>query len=267
MMMSFNLFAVAASAVVVAGSDTASSNLRGLPSRMLQMNETDFPEVTHVEISETRVEDPVVIVVGDDEEAVDANEEEYGFACQTFEQLICGEDYLSIMCTFLFETYPDIGQMLEKGEYTAFIPTDSAFDAIEDILDDMKDSQLERIFKYHFAEGLYFPWDLTCTERLAMTSGDDSRTRCEKGEDGEITKYQKGNGNYNYGLLPQIEYPSMRTCTGIIHVVDLVMLPTGGKTTDEIIEAEAEALDIVEEDATIAPSGNFTEAGTPPSTA
>ena len=158
------------------------------------------------------------------------------------DDLICNEALFSKLCTLLYETEPEVGQLLESGEWTLFAPQDSAFDVpdVAAILADLGPKELKRITKFHAVEGrTVWPWDLACTETLAMYSGDVSRTRCEKDTaTGLITKYQKGNGNYNLGVLPKLELPSLRACNGIVHVLDMVMLPVGGKTATAITEAE-----------------------------
>lgn len=195
-----------------------------------------------------------VVVVIDGNKSTDAeSESEYGFDCQTIHDMICNEDIFSTLCTLMYDTVPEVGKALDSGEWTFFAPKDSAFESIADIIDDLSEKELIRIFEFHALQGqTLWPWNLECTEKLEMYSGDLSRTRCEKNkETGEVVKFQKGNGNYNMGLIPQIEYPSLRTCNGIVHVIDLVMIPAGGKTATAITDAEVGAalVDEEEEDA------------------
>ena len=140
------------------------------------------------------------------------------------------------------DTVPGLFEELNSGVYTIFAPQDSSFDAIDDLLDGASPEELERIFKFHVHEGdTVWPWNLECTEKILMASGDNSRTLCEKNQEtGTVDKYQKGSGNKKLGLLPKIELPSLRACNGIVHVIDMVMLPVGGKSADMIIEAEEE---------------------------
>jgi len=211
-------------------------------------------------------ENESVIIVVNKETDSSADEAEYGFACQTIHDLICNEALFSKLCTLLYETDPEVGQALESGEWTLFAPQDSAFDIpdVAAILADLRPKELMRIVKFHAVEGrTLWPWDLACTETLAMYSGDMSRTRCEKdAATGLITKYQKGNGNYNLGLLPKLELPSLRACNGIVHVLDMVMLPVGGKTATAITEAEEEGASALVEDednvTTLVPSSEET---------
>merc|ERR1711865_1087780 len=193
----------------------------------------------------------VVIVVNKETDS-SADEAEYGFACQTIHDLICNEALFSKLCTLLYETDPEVGQALESGEWTLFAPQDSAFDIpdVAAILADLRPKESRRMIQFHAVEGrTLWPWDLACTETLAMYSGDMSRTRCEKdAATGLITKYQKGNGNYNLGLLPKLELPSLRACNGIVHVLDMVMLPVGGKIATAITEAEEEGASALVED-------------------
>lgn len=223
-------------------------------------DDPDYDSEDYAEVSEK-----VVIVTPTNSTAAAETKAEFGFACHTIHDLICDEDVFSTLCTLLYETVPEVGAALDSSDavWTFFAPMDSAFEAIDDVLSGMRDSELERIFKFHAHEGsVVMPWQLECTERLAMISGDDSRTRCETNDDtGLPDKFQKGNGNYNYGLLPKIEYPSLRTCNGIIHVVNHVMIPAGGKTATDIVDAEVSGMTVdTEDDAdeTLAPSGNVT---------
>merc|ERR1711935_604008 len=188
----------------------------------------DVPPQQEAKSDDESNKDDVVIIAGDGAHDI---KEEYGFACHSIHDLICENNIFSALCTLMYETVPELGDALSADEWTFFAPTDSAFEAIEDELKEMSDDELLRLFKFHAHEGsTIFPWNLDCTEKIEMASGDMSRTRCETNKDtGAVDKYQKGNGNYNLGLLPKIEFPSLRACNGIVHVIDAVMIPVGGK--------------------------------------
>lgn len=82
------------------------------------------------------------------------------------------------------------------------------------------------IVTYHGSWDAYLYDDLLCSEKIEMWNGVDSRTRCERTEDGNIDKFQKGGGNRDNDLLPKIILADVLACGGnIIHIVSEVMLP------------------------------------------
>merc|ERR1711957_678298 len=143
---------------------------------------------------------------------------------------------MGTLCELLYTLAPELGEALSKGEWTFFAPMNSAFEDIQVVTNSLSEKKLLRIIKFHASsENIYFPWDLECTEKILMASGDMSRTKCgPKNEDGFDTKdkYQKGNGNYKLDILPAIQLPSIRACNGIVHVLDAVMLPVHGSTEE-----------------------------------
>merc|ERR1719469_185928 len=92
---------------------------------------------------------------------------------------------------------------------------------------------------------------------MLMASGDYSRTSCEKNDDGVDELYQKGNGNYKLDLIPKLELPSLRASNGIVHILDAVMLPVYGSTS-EAVESESEEEEEKEEkDSNDSPSNDM----------
>jgi len=182
--------------------------------------------------------EPVVIIQNDSSDAVDGSDEEDSrFGCHSIHDIICSEGIFKTLCTLLNGTTPALGTALSEGEWTFFAPIDSAFDDNESVIDGLSLKKLMRVIKFHAHEGeVLFPWDLECSEKVLMTSGDMSRTKCETNES-TVDKYQKGNGNYKLNMLPKILLPSIRACNGIIHVMDAVMIPVHGDTSESAATA------------------------------
>ena len=113
--------------------------------------------------------------------------------------------------------------------FTAFFPTDTAFDQLLDELhvDDVRDIRtktLKDVLLLHFNVGHYlYKEDLKhrCTKVLKMANGDYTRTICK---DGKRKLYQKGNGNVDDDR-PRIIKFDREACNGVIHTVDEVILP------------------------------------------
>jgi len=193
-------------------------------------------------------EDSAVVIIappdGFSQSASDEDTTDPGFGCQPVHDIICNQSILSTLCELLFTTYPVVGETISKGEWTVFAPDNTAFENIGSSLLELSNKKISRIVYFHASsEGIYFPWDLQCTEKMLMASGDYSRTSCEKNDDGVDELYQKGNGNYKLDLIPKLELPSLRACNGIVHILDAVMLPVYGSTSEAVESEEEEEKD------------------------
>jgi uncharacterized surface protein with fasciclin (FAS1) repeats len=142
---------------------------------------------------------------------------------KSIKEIACSTSYFSVMCESIRAV--DEEDMLSSGTgtYTAFFPTDEAFQKVDSFTSTLSDEQLLNVFLFHFLDGGAMMYeDLECKESIGMTNGQDSRTKCV-GED----KYQKGQGNHETDTLPMIfsEVSNIMACNGVIHGLDGVMLP------------------------------------------
>lgn len=114
---------------------------------------------------------------------------------------------------------------------TLFVPTDGAFERLDELAkksdeDKLSDDKMLDIVMYHGTNATVLYDDLICTEKIEMWTGMNSRTRCEKTEDGNILKFQKGGGNRENDNLPFIAIADLLACNGVVvHIVTEVMLP------------------------------------------
>ena len=124
------------------------------------------------------------------------------------------------MCSLFKKCDPD--HALSSGSYTAFFPTDEAFEGSAATVSSLSEKELCNIFSFHFYEGKAIDIDnLACKGTLEMVNGKESRTKCEGGE-----KYQKGFGNIKAGTLPKIlAEHSWTGCNGEIITIDQIMIP------------------------------------------
>merc|ERR1711935_346327 len=130
------------------------------------------------------------------------------FMCQAFENIIATND----------EGIASLFGNDEK-QFTIFVPDDSAFKDVETELGQLSFEELGRVVTFHFYENIMLSYDeLVCSEKLtSMTEQNDtSRTRCERNkEGGDITKYQKGNGNTKLGSMPKITKKDIAACNAV----------------------------------------------------
>lgn len=133
-------------------------------------------------------------------------------------ELACSNEDLSTLC-FLLGEY-NLTEALSGGQWTAFGPTNSAFEAIESVLPSLSDETISNILLFHtISDRVVTRAELECRGLQEMTTGEDSRTVCR---DGRL--YQKGAGNSD-DMLPEIILGDLPACNGVVYVVDNVMLP------------------------------------------
>lgn len=148
--------------------------------------------------------------------------------CGSVAEIACDGDY-DIFCMAIKEVglYDHLDDNHEH--FSAFFPTDTAFDELLDSLhaDDIRDiptHTLEDIVLMHFTYGHYlYESDLKhrCTYLLKMANDDDTRTICK---DDARKLFQKGSGNVDDDR-PRIVKFDVEACNGVIHTVDEVILP------------------------------------------
>mmetsp|Transcript_52835 Transcript_52835/g.59056 ORF Transcript_52835/g.59056 Transcript_52835/m.59056 type:complete len:388 (-) Transcript_52835:213-1376(-) len=112
----------------------------------------------------------------------------------------------------------------ESEEFTLFVPTDAAFEMIDDAFETLSDAEAGRVLMFHMYSGMLLTSDkLACSETITSMNemGDASRTKCKN--DGK--KYQNGNGNTKTGSMPEIDTADHMACNGVIHTLDHVMFP------------------------------------------
>ncbi|KAG7336530.1 fasciclin domain containing protein [Nitzschia inconspicua] len=110
--------------------------------------------------------------------------------------------------------------------YTAFVPTDSAFDSLQQLELQLTNStnMIQSLIPFHLVTNqTLLASDLNCQERIEMSNGQDSRTICSNATT-VVKKFQKGADNIE--PIPII-IQDLPACNGIIHIVDGVLLPDG----------------------------------------
>jgi uncharacterized surface protein with fasciclin (FAS1) repeats len=132
---------------------------------------------------------------------------------------ICRVSTLSMLCASV--TQVGIGTQLNSGNWTVFAPTNNAFFRLGDRLGVVLGNPdvLAGVISYHTVEGIVNAEDLTCSGSLEMANGQTSRTECRSD-----SIYQKGQGN-GLGAMPQVVASNINTCSGVVHMVDEVLLP------------------------------------------
>mmetsp|Transcript_45956 Transcript_45956/g.112128 ORF Transcript_45956/g.112128 Transcript_45956/m.112128 type:complete len:692 (+) Transcript_45956:127-2202(+) len=149
-------------------------------------------------------------------------------SCATIAEIACTTEGLETLCSLvvdngLDDVLGDPTQML-----TVFAPTNEAFDSIASLLPDLTPEQVVFILLYHAAPGLVLSTDLVCDGELTMVNGFNTTTICTP--DGGI--FQVGQGNTDLASAPRIIAADIGACNGVVHVVDMVILPIEAPPTD-----------------------------------
>lgn len=187
--------------------------------------------------------------------------------CQTLEDIACTTTEhgdFSIFCQLMFTDFPQMGLdlKLDGSTWTVFMPTDQAFQAYQSVLSPIFETRSNlfwqtdftglNIIAYHFLNGYaYYKRYLYCGELIAMSTGEESRHKCERG-----FRYQKGQGNHDQdsGLpFPKIIKSDIEFCNGVVHVLDGVMLPRDFDQQSEI--------SVFDDDQNTVPDKTFVTAG------
>jgi len=133
---------------------------------------------------------------------------------------ICSSDDFTVLCDAINAN----SVLLDKftsSDWTLFAPLNSAFEAINDELDNLSEEDIARIILFHGTRGIVTANDLECGKVVEMFSAGSSRTSCQTKD----VLIQKGSGNGKSGIFPEIVQANIVACNGIIHVIDQVMLP------------------------------------------
>jgi len=236
----------------VASSSTDESASSSSFSSSSSSNDQELPVVINAPQGEedynshdTAVEEASVVIIAPTDSSsaavsVSSSDDGPGFGCQSVSDIVCGQDVLSKLCSLL---PADIEENLKGGQWTLFAPTDAAITEVEGVLDSLSGAKVRRIIEFHAHQGtVLFPSELVCSEKMLMLSGDLSRTKCVRNEEGLVEKYQNGNGNTKLNMMPKILFPSLRACNGIIHILDEVMFPVHSSTSEAAEADEAAAV-------------------------
>jgi len=161
--------------------------------------------------------------------------------CSSVKDVICGLGNTRTFCemvTTATQMYTEFEINLEGGTpFTVFAPTDDAFEELEDLLIELTPDELYRTLLFHFYEDVVSTFDnLVCSGKMISLTGDESRTKCQRKDIGIYVKNQRGSGNKAIGNYPTIDIKSKEACTGIIHRIDHVMLPTVFKPFKVLVE-------------------------------
>jgi uncharacterized surface protein with fasciclin (FAS1) repeats len=140
-------------------------------------------------------------------------------------EIACESDEFTLLCAAIKATGLDeLFDDYNNGSYTVFAPTDKAFEnlgevAVAYLFDPVNVNLLANILSFHTIGGkVIYSQDLKCMDTIEMLNGWDSRTVCR-----QQGMYQKGNGNSMFDK-PEIIETDIESCSGIIHVVDGIMM-------------------------------------------
>jgi len=114
-------------------------------------------------------------------------------------------------------------ETLSNDVFTVFAPNDEAFLDLQGL--NISDTDvIENVLLYHAVpDNKVFAKDLECDSILQMANGGKTLTQCEGDNFYQV-------GDLNDGQLPQIVESDLSTCTGLVHVVDKILLPPSCKS-------------------------------------
>ena len=140
------------------------------------------------------------------------------------DELACSKDDLSALCELLGWIKNDsrgaeLFETLNNGAYTVFAPNDEAFLDLQGLDISDTDKVIDVLLYHAVPDNKVFAKDLECDSTLQMANGGETLTQCEDGNFFQV-------GNLNDGRLPQIVEADLSTCTGVVHVVDKIALPS-----------------------------------------
>jgi uncharacterized surface protein with fasciclin (FAS1) repeats len=113
-----------------------------------------------------------------------------------------------------------IGTLKEKGPFTVFAPTDEAFAklpqaTLDDLLKPENKAKLRRILTYHVVPG-------------RVTAADLMKLKATKAVSGDIIDITVADGSVRVDQA-RVMKADINASNGVIHVIDSVILPDGGK--------------------------------------
>ncbi len=113
-----------------------------------------------------------------------------------------------------------VGTLKEKGPFTVFAPTDEAFAklpqaTLDDLLKPENKAKLRRILTYHVVPG-------------RVTAADLMKLKATKAVSGDIIDITVADGSVRVDQA-RVMKADINASNGVIHVIDSVILPDGGK--------------------------------------
>ena len=137
-------------------------------------------------------------------------------------EALCSNEELGAMCSLynLFKNDPLVGAIFgtaDSQDTTLFLPNNAAALLLQSIPIGGNTQPIADLLSNHAVEGLLLANDLECDADVAMLGGDTTKTVCE-GDD----KFQVG--EFNNGPKPKIIVSDILYCTGVVHIVDNVIL-------------------------------------------
>jgi uncharacterized surface protein with fasciclin (FAS1) repeats len=141
--------------------------------------------------------------------------------CESIAQVVCTLPEFEILCA-LVRDVDLVGILSSFDEVTVFAPTNQAFESLPMEFADavINDPELLRtVLLTHVYPGKLFSTSLECDMEISMASGQETTTVCM----GDMI-FQAGAGNPS-GALPEIILFDGVACNGVIHAIDLVILP------------------------------------------
>ena len=144
------------------------------------------------------------------------------------DEVICNNDRLDSMCNAMGAAGLS-NMFFEEGQWTIFAPSDHAFsvapDEFLDVLQHDDVDLLANYLLYHTSDiGAFRQNDLPCVagqNLIRMANGMSSRTLCDGRP--SVPMYQTGAGNNDENLPKFVEF-DLEACTGVVHIIDEVMM-------------------------------------------
>jgi len=151
----------------------------------------------------------------------DGNETEVPETCESIADVICDLEEFESLCALVGQAGL-VDTLSGDDIFTVFAPVNSAFDNLPPGLADTVTAQadvLQFLLLTHVVSGEFLSSDLQCGGEISMVSTAETTTVCE---DDDL--FQSGGGNSAI-LLPKVTKADTLACNGVIHTVDVVILP------------------------------------------
>ena len=119
----------------------------------------------------------------------------------------------------LILAYPDVAEALSTADgITVFAPTNTAFDAIADVIPTLSDDQILDILQYHVAGAIQFRENLQEGQDIIMLNNE---TLTVSAIIGDLITLEDQSG----GEDAAVEEVNIQGSNGVVHVIDKVLLP------------------------------------------
>lgn len=137
-------------------------------------------------------------------------------------EALCSNEELGAICSLynLFKDDPAVGEIFETADSlatTLFLPSNEAAASLQSISIGGDTQPIADLLLNHAVQGSLLANDLECDADVTMLGGDTTTTVCE-GDN----KFQVG--EFNKGPKPKIIVSDILYCTGVVHIVDNVIL-------------------------------------------